>query len=194
MTPATWAHRSTRPLVRWLLGTPIRANHLTALRLITGLAAAWCYARGEAGWGGLAFLLSAFLDRADGELARLGGHTSDLGHRLDFASDMAVTVLVFVAIGAGLKTHSWIGPFAIALGLTAGLSILMIFLLVLRLQTLGIAAFEGNGRFDPDDALLLIAPIGWLGALVWLLLAAGIGAPLVLCAAIWRWRHALLAS
>lgn len=39
---------------------------------------------------------------------------------------------------------------------------------------------------DPDDVLFLLGPIAWLGAMAALLIAASIGAPLFLTAAL-RW-------
>ena len=71
----SWTHLLARPLVRPLIGTWVRPNHLTTLRLLTGVAACVAVAWGSrAGlwWGGGLWLVSAFLDRADGELARMG--------------------------------------------------------------------------------------------------------------------------
>ena len=68
----TWTHLLARPVVRPLIGTAVRPNHLTTLRLLTGIAACVALALGtRAGmwWGGGLWLVSAFLDRADGELA-----------------------------------------------------------------------------------------------------------------------------
>jgi len=56
-------------------GTRLRPNHLTTGRLLSGLAACVCFGFGTKSgmaWGGGLWLLSAFLDRADGELARIG--------------------------------------------------------------------------------------------------------------------------
>ena len=39
MSGASWTHLMARPLVRPLIGTRVRPNHLTTLRLLTGLAA-----------------------------------------------------------------------------------------------------------------------------------------------------------
>jgi archaetidylinositol phosphate synthase len=58
-----------------LLGTRVRPNHLTTLRLISGLAACLCFGLGTNSgmiWGGVLWLVSALLDRADGERARIG--------------------------------------------------------------------------------------------------------------------------
>ena len=60
---------------------------------------------GSYGWSNIAALLlilSNFLDHSDGELARMSGKTSRIGHLYDLASDAAVTILLFVAIGIGV--------------------------------------------------------------------------------------------
>ncbi|MCH8834893.1 MAG: CDP-alcohol phosphatidyltransferase family protein, partial [Proteobacteria bacterium] len=65
--------------VRPLVGTAVTPNHLTTLRLATGLAAAGALAVGTSPWqhvGAAIFVVSLVLDRADGELARLAGKTS----------------------------------------------------------------------------------------------------------------------
>jgi phosphatidylglycerophosphate synthase len=191
MAQTTWAHRATHPLVCRLIGTSVTPNHLTALRVVTGLVAVWLLAVGHSAGGGSLFVVSAFLDRADGELARMSGQTSRLGHYLDFGSDIAITVLLFVGIGIGLREHPWIGSWALPLGAAAGLAVALIFLLAMRLEALGPSAFKGAGGFDPDDLLFLVAPIAWLDGLAWLLLAAGIGAPLFLLVALLRWGPAL---
>jgi hypothetical protein len=67
----------------------------------------------------------------------------------------------------------------------------MIFLLVLRLESLQVTAFAGAAGFDPDDVLFLVGPIAWLDGLTWLLLAAAVGAPVFLLLALLRSRHVL---
>jgi phosphatidylglycerophosphate synthase len=179
MNGRTWAHRATHPLVRRLAATRVAPNHLTALRLFTGLVAAGCFATGRNGAAGLWFLASAFLDRADGELARLTGRTSPAGHRFDLASDLLVTSLAFVAIGVALRDRPDLGFPPLGLGLIAGVSIAAIFARVAVIEaSAGTAPTDSRGGFDADDALFLIAPVAWLGWLPQLLLAAAIGAPL----------------
>jgi archaetidylinositol phosphate synthase len=71
----TWSHAAARTLVRPLVGTWVRPNHLTLLRLVTGALACALLAVGGGRaelWSGILWLFSAFLDRADGELARIG--------------------------------------------------------------------------------------------------------------------------
>jgi len=181
----TWTHLLARPLIRPLLGTAVRPNHLTTLRLLTGVAACLAFVPGtRAGmWcGGALWLLSAFLDRADGELARIGNMMSPAGHRYDYYSDTAVNTLFFICIGFGLR-HSWLGSWSIALGLLSGTSILLVSLfsewLELRSPP-GTRAYSGRWGFDPDDALYLMGPLAWLGWLSAVLVGAAIGATLMM--------------
>jgi hypothetical protein len=105
--PRPWDARLARRLVTPLKDSWVTPNHLTTVRLLVGLAAAWAFMHGTYGWSNLAALLlslSNFLDHTDGELARISGKTSRIGHLYDLGTDAAVTILLFVAIGAGLGT------------------------------------------------------------------------------------------
>ena len=138
MTPNSYTHRLARKMVRPLVATRITANHLTAARLIVGLAACLALATGLRTWelwGGFLWVLSAFLDRADGELARLSGKTSITGHRFDFLSDVIVNGIVFVAIGVGQR-EGILGIHAITLGIIAGTSIVLACIWSERLEQL----------------------------------------------------------
>jgi phosphatidylglycerophosphate synthase len=174
---------------------PITPNHLTTARLVTGVAACAALAVGVHSWtiwGGVLWLVSAFLDRADGELARLGGKTSPGGHAYDFACDVGVNSLFFLAIGIGLRDDS-LGWWAIPLGLAATVGIAGASILSERLEeqwTNGQKAYAGIAGFDFDDVLYLFAPAAWLGWLLPLLVGASVGGPAFL---IWTWlrlRHA----
>ena len=185
MSGGSWTHRAARPLVRPMIGTWIRPNHLTSLRLLSGLAACLCLAWGSRAadaWGGGLWLVSAFLDRADGELARLGDLRSPGGHAYDYWVDNAVNALFFVAIGIGLR-QSWLGGWAVPLGLLSGASLFVcgIFSEALeRGSPPDTRAYAGRWGFDPDDALYLMAPLAWLGWLAPILAAAAIGATVVM--------------
>ncbi|MDQ2694334.1 MAG: CDP-alcohol phosphatidyltransferase family protein [Pseudomonadota bacterium] len=187
MSQNTWTHRLARRLVRPLVDTAVTPNHLTTLRLLTGLGAVALFALGSRGgevWGGVLFVLSAFLDRADGELARIGGRTSPGGHIYDLLCDALVTALLFVGIGIGLR-HGPLGGWAVLLGMLAGGAVAFIFWLLARLDD---DPFAGAGGFDPDDLLYLVGPLAWLGWLQPFLLAAGAGAPAFAAWAAWRHR------
>ena len=177
----SWTHLLARPLLRPLLGTAVRPNHLTTVRLVTGVAACIGFASGtHAGmlWGGGLWLFSAFMDRADGELARMGNMKSPGGHRYDYLADTAVNTLLFVCVGLGLR-HSWLGVWSIPLGFLSSASMLLCLLFAewLELRSpAGTRAYSGKWGFDPDDGLYLIGPVAWLGWLAPILVGASIGA------------------
>lgn len=182
MSHNTWIHRGVRLAVRPLVRTPVTPNQLTTLRLLTGLAAAVALGHGGEAWrdwGAGIFVLGLFLDRADGELARLGGKTSPWGHSYDLVSDSICNAAAFLGLGIGLRAGVF-GLWAPFMGLAAGLAIAAILWLVIKAE-------EGHGAraaelgsaagFDADDALLVLPAAVWLGFSDWLLLAAGLGAP-----------------
>lgn len=99
-----WDARLAYQLIYPLRNTFISPNHLTTLRLILGLLAAWKLAQGDylfTNLGALCFIMSHFIDHADGELARLTGKSSQSGHIYDFVADGATNILLFVGIGIG---------------------------------------------------------------------------------------------
>jgi phosphatidylglycerophosphate synthase len=158
---------------------------LTALRLISGLAACALLAVGSrhaAAWSGVLWVVSCVLDRADGELARLGDLRSDSGKVLDFYSDMILDSFWFLGAGIGLR-HSPLGESAVLLGILTCSSMLLIMWsseLFERLSAPGVKAFGFKRvvRFHPDDALFLLAPFTWLGWLAPILVAASVCTPI----------------
>ncbi len=182
MSHNTWIHRLARVGVRPLVKTRVTPNHLTTVRLITGLAAAAAFAAGTPdwrAWGGGIFVLSMVLDRADGELARLSGKTSLWGHKYDLISDALCNALVFVGIGIGLRDGAF-GTWAALMGLAAGTAITAILLLTLKMEQLKgerAAELAGAAGFDPDDAMLAVPLLVWAGWAEQMIVAACIGAP-----------------
>jgi len=182
--PATtkpWDSRVAHVLVRPLRDTRITPNHITTLGLATGLAAATCFALGGGGAhvGAALFVLSALLDHADGELARMTGKTSPFGEVYDRIADLVVKVSVFGGMGVGLR-HGWLGPWASLLGLVAGTAFVTIFLVRSELaRRMGRAALDqpSAGPFEIEDILYCIAPVTWLGWLAPFVAAASVGAP-----------------
>jgi phosphatidylglycerophosphate synthase len=181
-----WDARLARRLVTPLIHSWVTPNHLTTLRLGVGLAAAAAFIPGSYGWSNFAaflLVLSNFLDHTDGELARMSGKTSRIGHLYDLASDAAVTILLFIAIGVGIaaKHGTELGLPPAILGLAAGTAIALIFYLRLRIEKLlGKAATQlaSLGGFETEDVLYLLPLATLSNALVPLLLAASICAPL----------------
>jgi archaetidylinositol phosphate synthase len=180
MTGTSWTHLLARVMVRPLVGTAVRPNHLTTLRLLTGVWACVAFMFGTSAgmwWGGGLWLVSAFLDRADGELARIGNLMSPGGHRYDYYSDTAVNSLFFISIGIGLS-QSWLGSWSLVLGAISGASMLLVSVFSEWLEAAGppgTRAYSGRWGFDPDDALYLMGPLAWLGWLAPILIGASIG-------------------
>jgi archaetidylinositol phosphate synthase len=176
----SWTHLLARIVIRPFLGTRLRPNHLTTLRLLTGVASCVCFAWGTGAgmtWGGGLWLLSAFLDRADGELARIGDMMSRRGHVYDYYADNFVNSLFFAAIGVGLR-DSWLGQWAIPLGIVSAVALLACNIFSEQLEQRSppqTRAYSGRWGFDPDDALYLMAPLAWLGWMGPILVAAAVG-------------------
>jgi len=178
-----WDQRMARFLVRPLVHTRVTPNHITTLRLLSGLAACGCLAYGEAPlihWGAGLFALSNFVDHMDGELARLSGKSSRIGHLYDLASDVLIHILLFVSIGIGLS-DSWLGNVSWIMGIVAGISVGGLFTLFQILET-RMGQKQANlpryAGFEVEDVLYLIGPAIWGGGLVPILILATIGAPL----------------
>ena len=142
--------------------------------------------QGTYGWSNFAALLlvlSNFLDHTDGELARISGKTSRIGHIYDLASDAAVTVLAFIAIGVGVAaTPQSIGNFLPALqGAMAGGAIALIFFLRMRIEDMAGKAATEQGSvagFETEDVLYLLPLVTVCNGMAPFLLSAAICAPL----------------
>jgi phosphatidylglycerophosphate synthase len=173
------------------VGTGITPNHITTARLVTGLMAIAALCPGTPSWnwwaGGL-WLLSAFLDRADGELARIANMSSPEGQVWDSQVDLIVNPGFFVGIGVGLR-NSGLGLHAIPLGIVAGASVFLAayWSHALEQRQGGDAkAYSGAFGFDFDDLLYLLAPMVWLGWAAPLLVGAVIGGALMAMLTAWR--------
>src|SRR5215475_1810767 len=184
--PRPWDARLARRLVTPLKDSRATPNHLTTVRLVFGLAAAAAFIPGTYGWtnvGALLLILSNFLDHTDGELARLSGKSSRIGHIYDLASDAAVTILLFVAMGAGIGARRGLllGLSPTALGTAAGVAIALIFWLRMRIEDLGGKAASRQasmGGFETEDVLYLLPLVTLCNGVEPFVAAASIGAPL----------------
>lgn len=181
-----WDARLARRLVIPLKDSWVTPNLLTTVRLSVGLAAAAAFSLGTYGWSNLAALLLAlsnFLDHTDGELARISGKSSRFGHVYDLASDAVVTILLFVAMGAGVgvKRGLVLDVPPIILGTAAGVAIALIFWLRMRIEDLcGKAASRqaSMGGFETEDVLYLLPLVTVCNGETPVLAAAAVGAPL----------------
>jgi archaetidylinositol phosphate synthase len=182
-----WDARLARCLVAPLKDSWVTPNHLTTVRLGVGCAAAAAFLPGTYAWSNVAALLlilSNFLDHTDGELARISGRSSRIGHLYDLASDAAVTVLLFIAIGLGVaaqqRTAALIFPPPV-LGLVAGCAVALIFWLRMRIEDMaGKSASQqaSFGGFETEDVLYLLPLVTLSNGVVPFLLTAAFCAPL----------------
>jgi phosphatidylglycerophosphate synthase len=183
--PTTWDARLARRLVTPLLGTPVTPNHLTTLRLAIGLGGAYYLSLGQF-WlctvGALLIALSNFVDHTDGELARISGQSSKIGHFYDLACDALVTVLLFLGIGFYVGVHhpnlfvpaQWLGGIA-------GVAVALIFFLRMRIESMvGKSGTQqaSMAGFETEDVLYLLPVVTILNGMTPFVIAAAIGAPL----------------
>jgi archaetidylinositol phosphate synthase len=190
-----WDQRLARVLARPLSATSITPNQITTLSLMIGLLAALLYA--QDGWaphlGAACFVLSFWLDHADGELARMTGRTSSFGHNYDLAAGGAVLVALFIGIGIGARRGA-LGAWSIAFGIGAGLATAVTFVARANLaRRAGEAAVRQPNLFgfELEDVMYLVGPITWLGLLQPFLVLAGIGAPVFALLVLWQCRRVL---
>ncbi|AOK32186.1 MULTISPECIES: CDP-alcohol phosphatidyltransferase family protein [Burkholderia] len=183
--PRTWDARLARRLVTPLVGTAITPNHLTTLRLLIGAAGAWCLAQPGYGWsnaGAFLIVLSNFVDHTDGELARISGQSSKLGHFYDLASDALVTIALFVSMGVGIvAAGGQMAASPVLLGALAGAAVALIFFLRMRIESFAGKAGTKQafvGGFETEDVLYLLPIVTLLDGVESFILAASIGAPL----------------
>ncbi|HEY4881376.1 MAG TPA: CDP-alcohol phosphatidyltransferase family protein [Steroidobacteraceae bacterium] len=188
--PRPWDARLARRLVTPLKDSWITPNYLTTVRLAIGLCAAAAFVPGIYVWsnlGAVLLILSNFLDHTDGELARISGKSSRAGHVYDLASDAAVTIVLFIAIGIGVDAQPGDDPPIppLLLGLAAGSAIALIFYLRMRLEQIAGKTAIRQGRlagFETEDVLYLLPLVTLCNAMTPFLIAASVGAPLF---AIW---------
>ncbi len=179
MSHNTLIHRIVRPAVRLIAPTGATPNQVTTLRLATGAASIALFACGPGVWmnvAGVIFLISMLLDRADGELARQTNQMSLAGHRYDLWCDCTVNAATFIGIGASFSAKD------AGLGGVAGFAIVILFwqLNVVKVAAVRTFSFmKGSVNIDPDDAMVLVPVLVWLGLARPMLLAAAIITPLV---------------
>ena len=176
-----WDQRFARASIKLLLATPVTPNQITTVSLAIGLLAALLYAQGS--WavhlGAACFILSFWLDHADGELARMSGRASRFGHYYDLAAGGAVLVALFIGMGLGAR-HGALETWSIPLGIAAALGTAVIFIARIELER---RAGKGAVRqpnllgFELEDAMYLVAPITWLNLVEPFLVLAGSGTP-----------------
>jgi 1L-myo-inositol 1-phosphate cytidylyltransferase / CDP-L-myo-inositol myo-inositolphosphotransferase len=190
--------RISLQMTRLLAPTPVQPIQITILSLLIGLCGALLFlspSRWVQTAGALLFLLHSIVDGCDGELARLKFQESRVGALLDFWGDNIVHVAVFgcIAIGWSASSHTilplWFGAAAIigTLG-SAG----FVHWHVLRAKDSkpavltsisGVSASRLARILDAAsrrDFIYLLPIFAGFGVLNWILILAGIGAPVFL--------------
>lgn len=172
--------RLARILIRPFAGTGLHPNAVTAVSFAFGLASAYTFAvaiETMAGLAALLFMLAVLTDHADGELARMTGKTSKLGHRLDYIVGTLNYAALFIGLGIGLSGGS-MGREELILGLTVGIAnpVICALRLAMDLRHGGEAvAHPVLGGFELEDFIYLIGPITWLGGIEYFFLFYGLG-------------------
>lgn len=141
--------RVSRQITRFFLGAPLTPNQITLLSLAIGFVSAGFFLQGTylTGLAGaLLLLLSAWVDCADGEVARLKFMESNLGGQLDILADNLVHFAVFFSIGYGLHVSRGNSTYLI-LGCLAVLGSLVSFIL------LASSIAENKSAAEPPDKL-----------------------------------------
>ena len=175
-----YVRRAIRVFLRPLANIGLTPNHLTTLRIATGIAAGVSCCLGTATgywWAGGLWIVSCVIDRADGELARFTGQCSRLGQLYDYAGDVALNAGIFLAIGVGLH-HAGDPPWTIALGVWTMLAIAGASIVAETLERrIGEKSFPSQAGFDFDDILFVLAPVLWFGHGFALLIGGAVGGP-----------------
>lgn len=135
--------------------------------------------------------MSAFLDRADGELARIGKMQSRGGHLFDYYTDVALNSTFFLAAGINLYNAGG-GTWPIAAGVVACAAMVVCCLSAEAYESevaSGERVWEGGWGFQPDDALYLLPLFVWLHWLAPLLAAAAVVTSVIAVIILGKYLH-----
>ena len=178
-----WDAQIAYKLIYPLRNTFITPNYLTSLRLLFGIFAGIFFALGEYKYsniGAFCFVLSNFLDHADGELARLKNQMSSRGHIYDLISDALVNILLFLGMGIGLMQTN-LGVYACIMGIISGTTVAAIFYMRNDIEkNIG----KKNARqphkrgVEAEDILYVLPIITYFQLDYYFIFAASIGAPI----------------
>jgi phosphatidylglycerophosphate synthase len=182
------SRRLSPAVTRLLLPTPVTPNAVTVAGTAIGVAGGLLV--GSAGATGivvgvLCLLASGVLDCSDGELARLRGESSRLGHVLDVAGD----TLVAVALLAGIVLHlagsgqfpGWPALLALSLGVAGGFTVITLSEAT-EARRHRVACWENRvldgvlGPLTTRDWYVFPVTFALAGRLAWLVPAAAVGA------------------
>ena len=200
-----WDYRVARIVARPLARAGVHPNMVTSAGMVMGLAAGALFAAGghhTADWAALLFVLAAFADHVDGEVARLTGKCSRFGHYYDHIAAVVSYSAMFIGVGIG---HSGsYGSLAVIAGFLSGLAVATIMSVRLKISVDegGEAIRQPNVLgFEPEDTLYIVGPLTWLDQLTpfdemfSFVAAAAVGAPAFLISVLSRkYRGAAVVS
>jgi CDP-diacylglycerol---glycerol-3-phosphate 3-phosphatidyltransferase len=151
------ARASVGPLVRGLVKIGVTANTLTAIGLVTSLAAAWLIVERHWTLAGIVFAVGSVMDMLDGSVARLTGTASPVGAFLDSTADRIADGMVLAAIAWTMAQQGE------ELGLAASMVAMIASLLVpytrARAEGLGIDSNTGGLMSRPERIVVLAVGI-----------------------------------
>ncbi len=104
-----WSAQIANVIVRVLRPLPIVPNHYTIASLVLGFVAAWLFSHGTYAsvlWGLLALHASFIFDCCDGQVSRLKGLASRMGHWFDYHADKLKDGAVLLGWAYGIYTLS----------------------------------------------------------------------------------------
>lgn len=181
----SWDQRLAVLLARPIGRLGVSPNAVTTFGLLIGLLSGYLFSIGDpviSNWAALVFVYAVFNDHIDGAVARVTGKSSAFGAMYDHVGSGASYVAMFVGAGYGLREGE-MGAWAVPLGLAAGISVTLIFLVrtwVERVEGHDAIRQRGVLGFEIEDILYLVGPITWLGVLEPFIMLSGIGTPLFL--------------
>jgi CDP-diacylglycerol--glycerol-3-phosphate 3-phosphatidyltransferase len=174
------AHVAVDPLVRLLLRSGARADHLTIVGFVFSLGAAAAFFEGQFRLAALALALSGVCDILDGQLARQSNTVSRFGAFLDSTLDRVaegavllgllgfylrnLTALVFQPTRVLEQVQIGVEPITWAVvGMTAGLALLGSFMVsYTRARAEGLGLDCKVGWFERPERMVLIIVAGLL--------------------------------
>lgn len=164
-----WDQRLASFLVDPFVETALHPNHLTTATLILGQSTALLFIlKGETlAWlAALLYMFAVFSDHMDGELARMSGKTSDIGHHYDYVVGGINYTTLFISIGYTLSSNGNVWLFI--LGMMAGLSNPLILIMRMKMeQQYGnkAVAHPSFAGFEIEDGIYLIGPLTWFAGI-----------------------------
>lgn len=188
ITGLPWDSRLARRVAVPVAAAGILPNTVTTFGLAMGVGSGILFAVGghAAGWAALMFVCAVFTDHVDGEVARLTHKASLFGHFYDHVAAGLSYAAMFIGAGIGLRNGAY-GAWSVAAGLSAGLSVLGIIFVRLKVSiergpdAIRQRIFLG---FEPEDTLYVVGPVVWIDGftpyneLLTFVMAAGIGTPI----------------